>query len=319
MAGWDTVKAVIEALAQLGVAGLGAWALLHGHSSVGAVLASVALQQQILVPLREVHRIIDEGHQAAVQAGELLLLRDTLPLPRYVNPSGPAGRRGSAVAVEFTSVTLRAPSGPTILDGLDLAVAQGEKIAITGPSGSGKSTILRIAGGLILPTSGVVRIDGRELTQAADGDLVAEVAYVSQHPYVRPGSLRDNLLLGIDDPGDDAILCALRTVGISAEIQARGGLLTTTVEQLGDGTWNWSGGQLQRLALARAMLRQPLLLLLDEPTSGLDGDNAELVWRIVREWSGTVMAVTHGTTERWADRVLAVGTGRIVPVTQAAA
>jgi len=176
----------------------------------------------------------------------------------------------------------------SILDDVSVGVERGGALVLVGPSGSGKSTLLRCLNRLVEPTGGRVRFDGRDVCSVDPRELRRRAALVMQTPVLFEGSVRDNLRVRpVGTPGDfsDASLAsAVGEVGLDADL-------------LGRDAATLSGGEKQRVTIARALLRNPQALLLDEPTSALDPPNAALVVETVsrlRELRRlTIVAVTH--------------------------
>ena len=182
-------------------------------------------------------------------------------------------------------------SGPTAvvaLHGIDCQVRAATRIAVVGPSGSGKSTLLRCLNRLVEPTAGRVRFDGRDFRSLDPRELRRRAAMVMQTPVLFEGSVRDNLLVrppgasGDFSPG--RLASALLDVGLDPELLDRDAATL-------------SGGEKQRVTIARALLGDPQALLLDEPTSALDPPNvalvAETVSRLRERYQLTIVAVTH--------------------------
>ena len=197
----------------------------------------------------------------------------------------------SIFEVEHLSVAYpgsRGNPGPSILHDVSFAVERGRALTLVGPSGSGKSSLLRCLNRLIEPTSGTVRFDGRDIRSFDPRELRRRVALVMQTPVLFEGSVRENLRVRpADVPGDfseDRLRAMLAEVGLEPDL-------------LGRDAGTLSGGEKQRVTMARALLRDPQALLLDEPTSALDPPNALLVvdtvsrLRAARELS--IVAVTH--------------------------
>ncbi len=179
------------------------------------------------------------------------------------------------------------PAAP-ILHDVSFSMERGRALTLVGPSGSGKSTLLRCLNRLVEPTSGMVRFDGRDVRSFDPRDLRRQAALVMQTPVLFEGTVRDNLRVRpVDAPGDFAearLRATLEEVGLEASLLDRDGATL-------------SGGEKQRVTIARALLRDPPALLLDEPTSALDPPNALLVaetisrLRAARDLS--IVAVTH--------------------------
>jgi ABC-type methionine transport system ATPase subunit len=179
-------------------------------------------------------------------------------------------------------------SAAAILNDVSFTVARGHALALVGPSGSGKSTLLRCLNRLVEPTGGTVRFEGRDIRSFDPRELRGRVALVMQTPVLFEGSIRENLRLRpAGTPGD---FSEARLTRILDEVGLDGGFLDRDAMTL-------SGGEKQRVTIARALLRDPEALLLDEPTSALDPPNAALVIETISALRQTrrlsIVAVTH--------------------------
>jgi putative ABC transport system ATP-binding protein len=187
-------------------------------------------------------------------------------------------------------------------------VQTGEVLAIVGPSGSGKSSLLRLLNRLDEPTSGTVYVEARDYRQIAPRELRRKLGLVNQRPYLFPGTVEQNLRFGPEQRGEtlseDAIEQLLTRVGLK-------GYASRNVANL-------SGGEAQRVSVARTLANSPLVLLLDEPTSALDEtsklDVESTIQRVVREQGLTCILVTHDTAQaaRLAGRALVLEAGRVL-------
>jgi ATP-binding cassette, subfamily C, bacterial len=202
--------------------------------------------------------------------------------------------------------------GPDILDGLDLVAEAGSVVAIVGASGAGKSTLADMLMGLQIPDAGGVFVDDRRLTS----DLLAawrrSIAYVPQDGFLFNQSVRANLQWACPEAGDEDIRRALGLTGAASVVAAMPDGLDTVVGERGS---RLSGGERQRLILARALLREPTLLILDEATSALDHESERAVWAVIDRLRGntTVIVIAHRlSTLRSADRVDVLEGGKIV-------
>jgi ATP-binding cassette subfamily C protein LapB len=188
------------------------------------------------------------------------------------------------------------------------------RVGIGGPVGSGKTTLLRLLSGMYKPQAGRVLLDDVDLAQIAKPALSEQLAYVQQDGRLFAGTLRDNLILGLLDPGDDAILAAARQTGLLASVIARHpkGLQ----QEIHEGGTGLSGGQRQLVNLTRAFLRQPRIWLLDEPTASMDRNLETQVTEALRQVlnpSRTLVLVTHKADMLdLVDRVIVVANHRIV-------
>ncbi|MEZ5143847.1 MAG: phosphate ABC transporter ATP-binding protein [Acidimicrobiales bacterium] len=209
----------------------------------------------------------------------------------------------------FEDVSLVA-DGSTIVDHVSLSLACEGITVLAGPSGSGKSTLLRMCNRLEVPTSGRILLDGEDLAAVDPTVLRRRVGMVFQRPVVFGGSVRDNLRVAdvhVDDAG-------------AAEVLGRCGLDAGFLDRRAD---DLSGGEAQRMCLARTLLTNPEVLLMDEVTSALDVDARHMVERLARGLADDgipVVWVTHDLdqAERLADRIVVIAGGRVVPDDEAA-
>jgi ATP-binding cassette subfamily C protein CydD len=229
-------------------------------------------------------------------------IRDALP-----TETSPA-RKPPAIA--FKNVFFSYPERP-VFDGASFSVAAGEHIAVTGASGSGKSTILSLLLGFIHADTGEVEVDGNVLDKWEERTWLDQTAWLPQRPTLFHGTIRENIRLGRLSATGAEIAEAARKAHVTEYSDRLPAGLDTRVGELGIGL---SGGQIQRVALARLFLRDPRLVLLDEPTAHLDVESERLVGESIRELAAgrTMILVTHrqGTAER-LDRVLVVEGGRV--------
>ena len=217
-------------------------------------------------------------------------------------------------AIVFDKVEFRYPGRPELpaLNGFDLSVRPGERVALVGPSGAGKSTVFRLLLRFYDPTGGVVRLDGVNLTEADPADIRARIALVAQDAPLFSGSALDNLRFGREDASADDIAAALRAAEADGFLSALPQGLDTA---LGERAKTLSGGQRQRVAIARALVRNAPILLLDEATSALDAENERLVKRALHDaMSGrTTLVIAHRlATVLKADRIVVMDEGVVV-------
>jgi len=208
------------------------------------------------------------------------------------NPNATPPKAKGPVGIEAQHITYGHGSGEgPILHGMSFSVKPGEIVAITGKSGSGKTTLLDLICGIISPSSGALTVGGAPADQGPTG---TQVAYVTQDAVLFDISVRENLTFGITGITDDGIHSALAAVGASERVARLPEGLDT---RCGQGGSLFSGGERQRLALARALLRKPDLLLLDEATSALDMTSEREILARIAELRGsmTIVLVTHRT------------------------
>lgn len=191
-------------------------------------------------------------------------------------------------------------------------VAQGSWVVLTGTSGSGKSTILSLMERFLTPSRGLVLVDGIPLDGRDEDIYRSQVGYIEQACPLFAGTVRDNLLLGRTDIDDEECWEMIDKVGLLRTIRERSEGLDAPV---GESAYAFSGGERQRLAIARTLLRKPRLLLLDEITSGLDVVNRTQIMDLIRTTMGdiTTLAAGHGRFgTQWADQVLVMDRGHLV-------
>lgn len=235
--------------------------------------------------------------------------------PAGVRGGGGPVRAGLAGEVGFRDVSVRYPQAggnrEYALAGVTFSVPAGSWVAMTGSSGSGKSTVLSLLEKFIVPTDGTIMVDRVPLGEHDDDEYRRQVGYIEQACPLFSGTVRDNLLLG-RDIDDDQCWEIIHRVGLAETISAREGGLDTPV---GESAYAFSGGERQRLAIARTLVGQPRMLLLDEITSGLDVLNREQIMNLIRTTMGgiTTFAAGHGHFGmNIADLVLVLDKGRLV-------
>ncbi len=272
------------------------------------------LAPEFYLPLRELGTHYHARQEAVGAADRLIdLLNEVERAPLGGTASLPDAQAGVALALRQVSLTWPGRHD-ALLDGLDLSVAAGEHVAIMGPSGTGKSTLMNLLLGFQAPDSGEVTANGVPVAQLDPQCWLGAVAWVSQQTTLFPGTLRDNLMLAAPDASADALWQACRDAHADTFIAALPQGLDTRIEEGGAGL---SGGQIQRIALARAFLKDAPVLLLDEPTANLDRDSERLVVAALGVLSRgrTVVTLTHRhDTAQGADRVLRLEQGRLVPL-----
>jgi len=211
--------------------------------------------------------------------------------------------------IDLSNVSFRYPGGDQpVFAGLSLRVEPGEFVAIVGRSGVGKSTLVRLLLGLEEPATGAIYLDGQDIRGLDSFALRSQIATVLQGGRVPPGSIRD-AVRGLTLATDAEIMQALRAAALAEDVRAMPMGLET---MLTDAARVLSGGQVQRLLLARAMLQRPAILIMDEATSALDNVTQAVTMRAVRKLPGTRIVVAHRlSTVRHADRIIVIDGGRV--------
>ncbi|MBB4943713.1 ATP-binding cassette subfamily C protein/ATP-binding cassette subfamily C protein CydC [Streptosporangium album] len=246
-----------------------------------AVLALVSL-----VSFEPVLPMAAAGERLTGVLAALRRLREVRATPPAVtDPATPAAVPGGPPTVEIDGLVVRhsADRSPA-LNGVSLTLTPGRRVALVGPSGAGKSTLLSALMRLVEPESGTIRLSGVEIGELSADDVRRVMTGLTQDPYVFQASVRDNLRLAGPDAGQDALAEAVRRARLERWVERTG---WDTV--LGEDGRTVSGGQLQRLALARALLNDPPVLLLDEPAEALDEETADALM-------ADLLDATHGHT-----------------------
>lgn len=250
-------------------------------------------------------RVDTAADQASVVGPDRLVVAHPTPLP------------ASTVfdVIRFQDVGLDLPADQPggrvrILQHVSFEIRPGTHVVLAGASGAGKSTVLALLARLYAPTAGRITVGGTDLRGWDPAAYRAHVGYVEQSSPLFRGTVRDNLTLGDPNIHDDDCWRMLGRLDLADEVASRSGGLDASV---GEGNDTFSGGQRQRLALARALLRRPRILLLDEVTSALDERAASAAWEAVREAGASVIHAGHGPglLDR-ADRVIHLSGGRVV-------
>ena len=289
----------------------GGWQVMRGDMTIGALVAFQALLVAFLGPVLEFASLAED-----VQALRAMLARvddvmrhppDPLALPA---PAMPGGGPVAGDTLEFRDVAFGySESADPIIRDFSLTVGPGRRVAIVGLSGSGKSTVAKIAVGLYRPWSGQVLVDGRALEEVPRHERTTILASVGQSPFLFEASLRENLSLWDQSVPDDWMREAIDDVGLSSLVEARGGLGMRVAE----GGSNLSGGEAQRVEIARALSRRPSILVLDEATSALDATTESQLDRAIRRRGCTCLVIAHRlSTIRDADEIVLLDSGSIV-------
>ncbi|MEU9867664.1 thiol reductant ABC exporter subunit CydC [Actinomadura sp. NPDC048021] len=281
----------------------------HRGALPGVLLAALALAAaaafEAVRPLPEAARDLLTAHGAAARLGALT----ARPAPAADPPRPLPAPRGDLLRMR--GVRARHAGSPWVLDGVDLDLRPGERVALLGPSGAGKSTLAHLLVRFRDPDEGAVTLDGHDLRDYAQDDVRRAVCLVDQHAHLFGTTIRANVALARPDAAEPEIVDALRRARVWDWVSGLPGGLDAHVGEHGARV---SGGQRQRIALARAFLSGARLLVLDEPTAHLDPATArDLLTDVLRDTSGTgILLITHtppppGT----ADRVLHLRSGRL--------
>ena len=318
-----TLTAAPEFLVSLLVSAIvlafGGWQVMQGHITIGSLLAFQAI---LVVAMGPVLELASLGQEIQTLNATMARIDDVLRHPRdpLALPVEPAHGAEVSVpheeaaptagALEFRNVVFGYSEAdePLIRD-FTLRIAPGHRVAIVGATGSGKSTAAKLASGLYLPWSGEVLIDGRPLASIPRHERATAIAVVGQTPILFAASLRDNLSMWDPLIPDAWMREATDDAGLAGLIEARGGLGMMIAE----GGINLSGGEAQRVEIARALSRRPSILILDEATSSLDATTESQIDRALRRRGCACLVIAHRlSTIRDADEIVVLDRGTIV-------
>lgn len=316
MARFDWLKAINENLFYIAILGFAIVLAARGQVEYGMVMTFSVLYLTIMGPMKDVHRILDEAYDSSMQVAVLLQMLDQ-PLDQSFNTvtMRPPRLDGSIPLLECQDLVVEynTPHGKRrVLDGVTLAIRQGQTIGIAGRSGSGKSTWLRAVLRLLHPTSGEVLVGGVPIGVLSREDIGKSIGYVSQVPFVFSGTVRENIGYGCGVVSLEQIQEAARQAHIHEEILQMPQGYDSILNERGG---NLSGGQRQRIALARMFLKNPPVLILDEGTSALDNISERRVRAAIdhARHSHTVIMVAHRlTTLNETDCIFVFDQGRVV-------
>jgi ABC-type bacteriocin/lantibiotic exporter with double-glycine peptidase domain len=306
-AGVDTVRRALETLAPIGILTIGAIAVTGGELGLGSMLAICALAGGLFGPLSA---LMASLLQLQLVSGYLERVDDVLDTPReQAQPGAPAHPLEGAIAVRDLSFRYQ-EGGPLAVAGVSLDIPRGGSVAIVGPTGSGKSTLASLLVGLYRPSEGEVYYDGHALSGLDLASVRRQIGVVPQNPYVFGASVRENIAL-----------CAPDSDGVQIEWAARAACIHETIEEMpmgyhtviADGGASLSSGQRQRIAIARAVLSGPPILMLDEATTALDPMTENRVMNNLDRLGATRIVVAHRlATIVDADLIVVMDQGRVV-------
>ncbi len=317
--GLRTVKleASLERTAEIMIAigtGLVLWfgteRVMSGVLTPGDLLVFTAYLAAMYKPLRRISTVASRASKARVCAERVFSLLEVSECVRVSKNAVPAPR--FAGRVSFHDVGFSYHSGVRVLDGVSVTVKPGQTLAIVGSNGAGKSTLCAMLPRLFDPAEGTITIDGEKITSFTLESLRQQIGVVLQEPILFATTIRENIAYARPDATDEEIVAAARLADAHDFIVALEDGYETKVGERGD---TLSGGQRQKIAIARAMVNDPPILILDEPTAHLDATSAAHLNRTLARISAgkTTLRVAHRLSEvRKARRVIVLDQGRIV-------
>ncbi|WP_240481837.1 type I secretion system permease/ATPase [Dechloromonas denitrificans] len=301
----------VQQLVNIVVIIVGVYLVGDGKLSMGGLIACTMLTSRAVAPLGQMVGLLMQYHNAKVSLASLETIM-TNPVERPADASF-VHRPELKGNIEFRDVQFSYPgSAIAALKGLNCRIAEGEKVVVIGRIGSGKTTLQKLLLGLYQPTGGAVTVDGVDVRQLDPADLRRNIGYVSQDTTLFYGTLRDNIAIGAPYADDAAVMAAAEAAGLTDFVNRHPDGFDMMIGERGD---SLSGGQRQGVAIARAFLMDPPILLLDEPTSSMDFSSEQQFKERLKIAGAhkTVLIVTHrNSLLDLATRVIVVDDGRVV-------
>ena len=306
---------LVAALRSAAILGVGGSLVLSGDMTLGTLAGFYILAEMFLAPVGRFLEFADKRQALETDLQRLEDISKTAEDPVFSrrNPQSDSiatfnGRLQLAGRLELKGVTFGFnKSRPPLIKDFNLAIEPGQRVAVVGPSGSGKSTVARLVAGVYQPWSGEILFDGRFRDEIPEEVLRQSISMVDQEVVLFSASLRDNITLWHPAIPDEAVFAATRDACIHDEILLRPQGYSTLIEE---GGANFSGGQRQRLEIARALVGNPTVLILDEATSALDAATEEYVDDALRRRGVTCLIVAHRlSTVRDCDEIIVLDKG----------
>lgn len=302
----------VQQLVTVGMIIIGVYLISERQLSMGALIASVMLSARALAPFAQIAGLLTQYQNAAMALSALDKVVGQ-PVERPENASFVRRERIKG-EIEFTRVNFSYPGedATEVLREISFRVSPGEHVGIIGKVGSGKSTINRLILGLYQPTEGSIRMDGVDIRQLDPAELRKAIGYVPQDVTLLYGSLRENITVGMPYVEDHGILQAAEIAGLQELVGNHPKGFDMSIGERGE---SLSGGQRQAVAIARAMVHEPTMLLLDEPSSSMDHSTEENLKKRLAEYAKgrTMLLVTHrNSLLDLVDRLIVIDRGAIV-------
>ena len=310
MAAFSASLDAFPGMAQIGMLALGGWLVMQHHITLGVFLAFSSYVLQLVTPVQFLSSVLTTSQQARAGAARLL---DLLATTSTVQDKPDAVTLGRQVGpIELEHVDFSYDGVEPVLTDVSLRIEPGESVAIVGASGSGKSTLALLLARFYNPTSGAVRIDGRDVRDYTVESVRDAVGLVFEEGFLFSTTIRDNIAFGKPDATDDEVEHAAVAAHAHGFIS---GMPDGYHAVVGERGFTLSGGQRQRIALARAALANPRVLVLDDATSAIDTRTEHAIHRSFEEVLAgrtTILIAKRYSTLQLADRVIVLDEGRIV-------
>lgn len=306
--GWiGNISTTTQFVLPILITGLGVFGVANGTMTIGELISFSSITSSFVLP---VVTLLGSYSQLLILKSYFGKLSEILEQKTVIDDER------DEMANDYESIELKnvnfqySKFEPNILSNINLKIDRHEKVAIVGPSGSGKSTLLKVIAGLYTPSNGAVLLNGKNMTEFKQQDIRDRISVVNQNPTIFNLSLRDNILMNSEGVDEDLFLQAVS----DSRVEEITRMLPMGYQtQISEGGMNLSGGQMQRIAIARALVKQPELMLMDEPTSALDNISENYIMNRIKDYQYPCVVVSHRlNTIQHFDRVIVLNEGKIV-------
>jgi ATP-binding cassette subfamily C protein LapB len=303
---------------QVGVVAVGALVVSSGELSFGSIIACTILSSKAVLPFAQLGQLLLRLNQVRTgyKALDALMQNPT----EHADSRNYVSRGSLDGQIRFEDVSFSYPGQRgSALEGINFSIPRGERVAIVGRIGSGKTTIGKLITRLYNQDAGKIRIDGIDISQIDPSEIRENVGYVPQEPWLMTGTIEQNISLGSPEITIDQVIWAASITGISEFIDGLSDGYSHKISERGEGL---SGGQKQCIAVARALVRRPPILILDEPTSSMDARTEKMFIDAFSSHSisSTVIVITHRTSLlKLVNHVIVLDAGKVVGSGPAAA
>ncbi len=315
MAKYDSLKFMNEIFFTVLMIGSSAFLAMQGKISVGAVLTSYLCFTQLLGPLQELHRILDELSESLILADDFFKMtsipHDFSYTPCLENKKQQIDMKD---IITLQHLNFSYDQSDIIIKDISLSIKKGHFLGIAGPSGCGKSSLIKAICKLE-KCDGNIFIEGKDINSMSRDDLAKTIALVPQNPFLIAGTILENICYGLDrKPTEKEINDAIVKANLYDFINSLPDGIYTNISEGGS---SLSGGQRQRIAIARIFLRKPEILILDEATSALDNTSERFIQneieKLKKEYNMTILSIAHRlTTLKNCDEIIVMDSGQIV-------
>ncbi|HWH20367.1 MAG TPA: ABC transporter ATP-binding protein, partial [Solirubrobacterales bacterium] len=307
---YQPLMQAIPGFGQVAILAFGGWLALHGDISLGTFLAFTTYVGQLVSPTRQLAGLLAIGQQARAGVERIFQLLDHEP--EIQDAADAVDLPPVAGDIDFVDVHFGYDERRDVLEGFDLSVKAGERVAIVGPSGSGKTTATLLVSRFYEPDRGAVLVDGRDVRGLTLHSLRSQIGVVFEESFLFSDTVKSNIAYGRPGASDEEIEAAARVAQADGFIAALPRGYDSVVGERG---LTLSGGQRQRIALARAILQDPRILILDDATSAVDSRTEEAInegLRTVMADRTTLLVAHRRSTLHLADRVVVIDEGRVI-------